>query len=257
MRDFIVAGNWKMNLKYNEASDLMLHINRFAVNNDQKAKILVGPPNLYLKKADELFHSNQIFVMAQDVSAFDQGAHTGEVSADMLKSVGTEYCIVGHSERREFNHETDEDIKMKVDQLIKNEIHPVFCCGETLNQRERGVTLKTIKSQITHSLFHLNEEQIEKVVIAYEPIWAIGTGKVATPAQAQEVHKGIRDFIASQYSDEVARKMSILYGGSVKPENAESIFEQPDVDGGLIGGASLDERTFTSIVNKLDKAKGV
>ncbi len=255
MRKFIVAGNWKMNLTYPQAQDLMLKINRFVVNNDQKATVIVAPPYLYLKLANDTFHSNQVLDMAQEVSAFERGAHTGDISAEMLKSVGVEYCLIGHSERRQYHYETDKTLAEKANLLINNGISPMFCCGESLNQRERDTTLRVIQSQISHSLFHLSAEDFSKVVIAYEPIWAIGTGEVATPDQAQEVHAYIRQMIVDHYGAEVAQNISILYGGSVNPGNAEQIFKQPDVDGGLIGGASLEADDFISIIKKLDRAK--
>ncbi len=255
MRKFIVAGNWKMNLTYSEAQDLMLRINRFVVNNDQQAEVVIAPPYLYLKLANDTFHNNQVQDMAQEVSSFEKGAHTGDISAEMLKSIGVEYCLIGHSERRQYHYETDETLAQKANLLIQNGIQPMFCCGESLNQRERGTTLRVIQSQISHSLFHLSAEDFSKVVIAYEPIWAIGTGEVATPEQAEEVHAFIRKIIMEQYGDDVAHNTSILYGGSVNPSNALSIFQQPDVDGGLIGGASLNADDFISIIKKLDQAK--
>ena len=177
----------------------------------------------------------------------NNGAYTGEVSAAMLESLQLTYCIVGHSERRAYHHETDEIVARKVDQLLKYNLRPIVCCGEVLQEREEGRQFDVVKKQITDGLFHLSAEQFANIVIAYEPVWAIGTGKTATPEQAQEIHAFIRGLIAEKYGKEVADETSILYGGSCKPSNAKELFANPDVDGGLIGGASLKADDFIAI----------
>jgi triosephosphate isomerase len=184
---------------------------------------------------------------AQNCYSKASGAYTGEISADMLKSAGVEYVILGHSERREYFNETNQLLKEKTDMVLSRGMTPLFCCGETLAQREAGIHIGFVSDQLTESLFHLDAETIKKVVIAYEPIWAIGTGVTASTEQAQEMHAMIRKHLASKYGEEVASKISILYGGSAKPSNAKELFACPDVDGGLIGGASLVARDFVDI----------
>ncbi|MDE5704283.1 MAG: triose-phosphate isomerase, partial [Bacteroidales bacterium] len=188
-------------------------------------------------------------VGAQDVSEHGQGAYTGEISADMLRSMGVEYCIVGHSERRKYFHETDEQVARKVENLLKEDITPIVCVGESLEDREAGRHFDWIRSQIEKGLFGLPQLDFVKVIVAYEPIWAIGTGKTATPEQAEEVHAFIRGVVEEKYGKEVARNLSILYGGSCNAQNAGELFAQEDVDGGLIGGASLKAEDFVKIIN--------
>lgn len=214
---------------------------------DRNTQMIVCPPFPYLEMAGDYAKESYFAVGAQDVSTEEKGAFTGEVSAAMLKSMEMEYCIVGHSERRQYHNETNAMVAKKVDQLLKNNIHPIVCCGERLEEREADKQFDVVKQQIEEGLFHLTTEQFKELVIAYEPVWAIGTGKTATPDQAQEIHAFIRNLIAEKYSKDVANEISILYGGSCKPSNAKEIFSKPDVDGGLIGGACLKAEDFMAI----------
>ncbi|WP_420576695.1 triose-phosphate isomerase [Ekhidna sp.] len=254
MRKKIVAGNWKMNCTLPEGKKLaseVIHMVEDEVNND--ADVILIPPFIHLTGIHSLIgSSNNIFLGAQNCHQHQSGAFTGEVSAEMLISAGATYVILGHSERREYFHETDELLADKVSFALDNNLTPIFCCGEKLEVREAGKHEDLVKTQVEKALFGLTKDQIKKVVIAYEPVWAIGTGKTATAEQAQEMHAFIRKQIADKYSQDVADSISILYGGSVKPENAKEIFSQPDVDGGLIGGASLKSRDFTNIVKAFD-----
>jgi len=249
MRKHIVAGNWKMNKTFEEADDLINDImdKLEGLTLDRNTEVVICPPFPYLEMASEYGDESYFAVGAQDVSEQDSGAYTGEVSAAMLESLQLTYCIVGHSERRAYHHETDEIVARKVDQLLKYNLRPIVCCGEVLQEREEGRQFDVVKKQITDGLFHLSAEQFANIVIAYEPVWAIGTGKTATPEQAQEIHAFIRGLIAEKYGKEVADETSILYGGSCKPSNAKELFANPDVDGGLIGGASLKADDFIAI----------
>ena len=249
MRKHIVAGNWKMNKTFEEADDLINDImdKLEGLTLDRNTELVICPPFPYLEMASEYGDESYFAVGAQDVSEQDSGAYTGEVSAAMLESLQLTYCIVGHSERRAYHHETDEIVARKVDQLLKYNLRPIVCCGEVLQDREEGRQFDVVKKQITDGLFHLSAEQFANIVIAYEPVWAIGTGKTATPEQAQEIHAFIRGLIAEKYGKEVADETSILYGGSCKPSNAKELFANPDVDGGLIGGASLKADDFIAI----------
>lgn len=250
MRKHIVAGNWKMNKTFEEADELISNImdKLEEVELDRNTQVIICPPFPYLEMASDFSDDSYFMVGAQDVSEHESGAYTGEISAAMLASMNIEYCIVGHSERRAYHHETDEQVARKVDQLLKNEIRPIVCCGEVLEEREAGKQFDVVRRQINDGLFHLDAEQLKQVVIAYEPVWAIGTGKTATPEQAQEIHAYIRGLIAEKYGDKVAKEISILYGGSCKPSNAKELFANPDVDGGLIGGACLKAEDFLAIV---------
>lgn len=249
MRKNIVAGNWKMNKRFEEADELVNGIMTLLEEKElpENTMMIVCPPYPYLEMCTDYSNDSYFMVGAQNVNDNDKGAYTGEVSAEMLKSLEIEYCIVGHSERRAYYGETDAIVARKVDQLLKNEIHPIVCCGEVLEEREAGKQFDVVRRQITDGLFHLTPEQFGEIVIAYEPVWAIGTGKTATPAQAQEIHAFIRGLIADKYGKEVADNTSILYGGSCKPSNAKELFANPDVDGGLIGGASLKAEDFIDI----------
>ena len=249
MRKHIVAGNWKMNKTFEEADDLINDImdKLEGLTLDRNTELVICPPFPYLEMASEYGDESYFAVGAQDVSEQDSGAYTGEVSAAMLESLQLTYCIVGHSERRAYHHETDEIVARKVDQLLKYNLRPIVCCGEVLQEREEGRQFDVVKKQITDGLFHISAEQFANIVIAYEPVWAIGTGKTATPEQAQEIHAFIRGLIAEKYGKEVADETSILYGGSCKPSNAKELFANPDVDGGLIGGASLKADDFIAI----------
>lgn len=250
MRKKIVAGNWKMNNTISEGEKLTAEIVNM-VKDEVKSDVTVilCPPYIHLSTVVK--HTTDIaniHVAAQNCSQYDSGAYTGEVSAKMLASIGVSHVLIGHSERREYFNETNEELAEKINQALANDLTPVFCCGEPLDIREEDEQFDYVTEQISDSLFHLSKENFEKVVIAYEPIWAIGTGKTATAEQAQEMHAKIRAHVASKYGKEVANATSILYGGSAKPSNAPELFAKADVDGGLIGGASLKSRDFVDII---------
>ena len=254
MRQKIVAGNWKMNKTFEEGDDLLFDIAKRLENAPLDVEIVVCPPMVYLELATDLVEEDdiEIKVGAQNVSQFENGAYTGEVSAAMLSSMNLDYCIVGHSERRKYFGETNEMLAEKVDRLIAYGIEPIFCIGESLEQRESNTHFDVIKSQITESLFHLKEEEISNVIIAYEPIWAIGTGKTASSDQAQEMHAYIRSLLTEKYGVELADEIAIIYGGSCNPSNAAELFSKADVDGGLIGGASLKADDFIKIAQSFN-----
>ncbi len=238
-----------MNKTFDEADELISNImdKLESTTLDRNTQVIVCPPFPFLEMTSDYSDDSYFAVGAQNVSDQESGAYTGEVSAAMLESMELDYCIVGHSERRAYYHETDEIVARKVDQLLKHNIRPIVCCGEVLEEREADRQFDVVKKQITDGLFHLTAEQFANIVIAYEPVWAIGTGKTATPQQAQEMHAFIRGLIAEKYGKEVADETSILYGGSCKPSNAKELFANPDVDGGLIGGASLNADDFIAI----------
>ena len=247
-RKQIVAGNWKMNMDFDEGRDLSISIIRNL--GPLEATVIFCPPFTHLNYLSVLTKGiNNLFLGAQNCNENYSGAYTGEVSAAMLNSVGCHYVILGHSERREYFNEGDDLLAKKVDVVLANGLQPIFCVGEKLDIRETGNQEKVVERQLTGGLFHLDQDQFAKVVIAYEPVWAIGTGKTASPGQAQEMHLFIRNLIAKNYNKSIADLTSILYGGSVKPSNAEEIFNQADVDGGLIGGASLNAHDFVALVN--------
>jgi len=250
MRRKLVAGNWKMNMSFQEADDLIAGILKDIEKNEipDKVEAVVCPPALYLELATDMAAGKELFVGAQNVSEHENGAYTGEISAAMLESVEVDYCIIGHSERRQYFQESDSQLAEKVDMLLKHNIKPIFCCGELLDDREDDMHMEVVSTQLEDGLFHLPEKDFNKVVIAYEPVWAIGTGKTATPGQAQEMHAFIRALVAKKYSQATADACMILYGGSCKPDNAAELFSQRDVDGGLIGGASLKADDFLSII---------
>ena len=238
-----------MNKTFNEADDLVNELMEKLESTelDPNTLVIVCPPFPYLEMTSDYSDDSYFMVGAQNVSDQESGAYTGEVSAAMLESMEIDYCIVGHSERRAYYGETDEIVARKVDQLLKHNLRPIVCCGEVLEERESNRQFDVVKKQITDGLFHLSADEFSNVVIAYEPVWAIGTGKTATPDQAQEMHAFIRNLIAEKYGDEVAENTSILYGGSCKPSNAKELFANKDVDGGLIGGASLKADDFLAI----------
>lgn len=252
MRKKIVAGNWKMNKNYTEAQELMHELDRYKKHNAINCEVYIAPPALYITTAKNIFLNDNVGVFAQDMSEHSSGAYTGEISADMLASVNATGAIIGHSERRQYHGETDSHCNRKVKLALDNGLVPIYCNGETLEQRKSGQHFEVIKNQTEVALFTLSAEEIKKVVIAYEPVWAIGTGETASPEQAQEIHAHIRSLIAAKYGQEVADEISILYGGSVKPDNAKEIFSKPDVDGGLIGGAALKIEDFTAIIKAFD-----
>lgn len=245
MRRNIVAGNWKMNLNHPDSTRLIDEINTSEIHSD--TELIVAPPSIYLSSFNKKQH--HFSLSAQNIHFEENGAFTGEISAEMLSSLNIKYAIVGHSERRSLFHETDEIIFKKVESLLKYKVTPIFCCGELKEEREEGRAFEVVSNQLNNLLTHLNEDQIKKVIIAYEPVWAIGTGLTASPEDAQKMHQHIRGSIADQFSIVTAENISILYGGSCKPENAKDIFSQDDIDGGLIGGASLDCKSFLSIAN--------
>ena len=249
MRKKYAAGNWKMNKTFEEGQILLSEVVNMVKDEltNPNVQVILGVPFPYLSTFSKLIDTPKVALAAQNCHPKSSGAYTGEVSVSMLKSVGVEYVIIGHSERREYFQESDQFIAEKVDAILAEGLTPIFCCGETLAQREAGIHFDFVKGQITNSLFHLDAETIKKVVIAYEPIWAIGTGVTASSAQAQEMHKELRGHLVNKYGSDVAGKISILYGGSVGAANAEELFSQPDVDGGLVGGASLKSRDFTEI----------
>ncbi len=248
MRKHIVAGNWKMNKNFEEADELLNNLMDQLENVELgDTRLIVCPPFPYLEMASDYGNDSYFMVGAQDVSAYESGAYTGEISAGMLESMEMDFCIVGHSERRAYHGETDQQVAAKVNNLLAHGISPIVCCGEVLEEREANKQFDVVKRQISDGLFHLNAEEIKNVVIAYEPVWAIGTGKTATPEQAQEIHAYIRSLLAEKYGKDVADEISILYGGSCKPGNAKELFANPDVDGGLIGGACLKAEDFLAI----------
>ncbi|MBA4197625.1 MAG: triose-phosphate isomerase [Chitinophaga sp.] len=252
MRKQIAAANWKMNLTLAQGEQLLDEIIAapHSLSNNQLAVFAVPFP--YLTMAQQKLSGKQnVFVAAQNCYSKKSGAYTGEVSVEMLQSIGIQYVVLGHSERREYFNESNHFLAEKVNICLEYNITPIFCCGEPLHIREADTQNEFVGKQLEESLFHLSAGQITKVVIAYEPIWAIGTGKTASNEQAQEMHAFIRQQFAAKYGEAVANEISILYGGSVKANNASAIFAQPDVDGGLVGGASLIANDFTAIINAL------
>lgn len=249
MRSKLVAGNWKMNKTFQEAEDLTAAITEEVEKlNTSNVEVILCPPSPYLEMVLDLTDETHVAVGAQNISDIDYGAYTGEISAPMLRSMEVEFCIIGHSERRKYFSESDELLSKKVDAALRSGIAQIFCCGELLPEREAGNHFRVVKRQLEASLFHLEEKQFRSVVIAYEPVWAIGTGVNATPGQAQEMHAFIRQLILANYGERVAQDAIILYGGSCNAANAFELFSQPDVDGGLIGGASLKAGEFLNIV---------
>lgn len=246
MRKKIVAGNWKMNLTQKDSLVLCQNVNQIA--NISDVQIVIFPPMLYVQ--DCLRNAEHIQVGAQNGFHKDMGAFTGEVSMLQLKDAGVSAVLVGHSERREFFGETNALLKLKVDAALTHQLTPFFCCGEPLEERENGTYFLFVKKQLEESIFHLSADEFAKIVIAYEPIWAIGTGKTASSEQAEEMHAAIRSWIEKQYGESIAQSISILYGGSCNPSNAKSLFACPNVDGGLIGGASLKVEDFSVLVAK-------
>lgn len=252
MRKQIAAANWKMNLTLSEAVSLIDELMTIPHQPGEQQEVVFGVPFPYLMAIQQKLAGHQnVSVAAQNCYNKKSGAYTGEVSAPMLQSIGTRYVIIGHSERREYFQESNSLLAEKVDICFEYGLKPIFCCGEPLTIREAGAENGYVETQLRESLFHLTAQQLTGFVIAYEPIWAIGTGKTASNEQAQEMHAHIRNTMAAQYSSEVANSISILYGGSVKAANAKAIFGQPDVDGGLVGGASLVATEFAAIINSL------
>lgn len=252
MRKKIVAANWKMNLTLAEGESLIQGILDAGLRLAEDREVIICPPFPYLIKAKTLVKNYpHFFVGAQNCSNEKAGAFTGEVSAQMLQSIGTDYVILGHSERRQYFQESGEVLRAKIALALENGLKPLFCCGEPLEVRESDQQESFVRRQLEESLFPFSAEELKHIVIAYEPIWAIGTGRTATPAQAQDMHAFIRASIAGKYGNEAALRQTILYGGSCKPDNAAELFACPDVDGALVGGASLKADSFVGIVNGL------
>ena len=250
MRHKIVAGNWKMNKNAEETEDL-LNALIDKLPTDKEVQIIVAPTFVNLASAVDHLEFTNIEVAAQNMHEAESGAYTGEVSADMLKSVGVNTVILGHSERRSIFHETDSQIAYKVDKALQHQMRVIFCFGEELKDRQNKQHFNVVENQLRDGLFHLDKAAWENIVLAYEPVWAIGTGETASPEQAQEMHEFIRETIRKAFDSNVAEDVSILYGGSVKPDNAKEIFSKPDVDGGLIGGAALNAKDFIAIVTSI------
>ncbi len=247
MRKKVIAGNWKMNKDLNESQDLVSKIIN-GLGNDAKCDVIVCPPYTSLSEVSSLIKSTPVKLGAQNLSFEDSGAFTGEISASMLKSVGCEYVIIGHSERRNIFGEPDEVINKKIKKALENNLKPIFCVGELLEQREDGTTMEVVKNQVLNGLKDVTSEQLSEIIVAYEPVWAIGTGKTATPEQAQEVHAAIRELIVENFSEDVADNLVIQYGGSVKPDNAGELLSKKDIDGDLVGGACLKADSFLGII---------
>lgn len=246
MKEIIVAGNWKMNKTYLEAKEFIARLNKKELF---KTKVVLAVPSLYLDRLVENNEQPTVYIAAQNCNENKSGAFTGEVSSHMLASIGVQYSIIGHSERRTLYGETNETIAKKILQCLHSNVKPILCVGETLEEREKEETYSVIKNQLESSLAHVDISTIEKIIIAYEPVWAIGTGKTATNDQAQEVHKFIFNWLMTTYSPQIAEKIPILYGGSCNLENAKDLFSQKNIWGGLIGGASLDLEVFSKIIN--------
>jgi triosephosphate isomerase (TIM) len=247
MRKQIVAGNWKMNNDYVDSELFVAKLLKALKHTT--TEVIIAPPFTSLLASSNSVKGSQVIVAAQNMHFAENGAYTGEVSAGMLKSVGVKTVILGHSERRAYFNETDAVLAKKVDTALAHDMRVIFCFGEELEDRKTGNEEAIVEAQIKNALFHLPASAWEHIVLAYEPVWAIGTGETASPEQAQEMHAFIRKTIANHYSTELADQVSILYGGSVKPANAKEIFSKTDVDGGLIGGAALDVEQFIAIIN--------
>ena len=250
MRNKVVAGNWKMNKTFTEAEDLVAGIVEQIEEHGkpQNVDIILFPPYVYLELAKDMVYDYPVFLGSQNVSQFDPGAYTGEISAAMLSSMHIDYCLVGHSERRKYFGENNEVLFQKVITALKEDVIPVFCCGEEKGQREDNKYFETVEQQLKETIFKLPVSEFNRLIIAYEPVWAIGTGLTATPEQAQEMHAFIRKLIRQKYGDDTADNLTILYGGSCNSKNARELFSMEDVDGGLIGGASLDALEFFRII---------
>lgn len=256
MRKQIIAGNWKMNKNHREGMDFLVHFFKLIDMEESLLEdtgkslpeIVISPNYLLLADAVLLSQGWDVKIAAQNCSSKKDGAYTGEISASMLKAIKVNYVILGHSERRAYFNETNSIAARKINRVLENEMSVICCIGETLNERESGKEFQVITRQLEECLFHLKEEQIKDIVVAYEPVWAIGTGKNASAEQAQEMHNYIRSVISGKFGKEISENISVLYGGSCNPKNAKSIFSQPDVDGGLIGGASLVPRDFVDVI---------
>lgn len=253
MRRFLIAGNWKMNGGPADAAELLEGLKKYKVEISDDVDVLVCPPYVSISMAVNYLHDTDIQVGAQNLYFENSGAYTGEISAPMLVESGCSYVLIGHSERREYFGETDESVNKKIKKALEFELVPVLCVGESLDQRKADIHLELIKNQVIAAFDGISASEALDVVVAYEPIWAIGTGETASPEQAQDMHAHIRGVLADLYDDETADEIRILYGGSMKPDNAEELLGQPDVDGGLIGGASLKAESFAEIITTAEK----
>ena len=250
MRKKIVAGNWKMNKEFQDAEDLMFEIvDELTEKGSGDTEVIICPPSVYLEMSSDIAAENGFMIGAQNFSQWDSGAYTGEISASMLHSMGITHSILGHSERRTYFGETDTIIAAKIDLALKYGMTPIYCCGEVLAERQAEKHFDIVRSQVSEALFHLSNEAVSQVIIAYEPVWAIGTGVTASSAQAQEMHAFIRSLLTEKFGEQISSEIPILYGGSCNAKNAAELFANPDVDGGLIGGASLKAADFVTIVN--------
>lgn len=250
MRNKVIAGNWKMNNDISQTTELINGITSALLSAESvKSIVIVCPPYTSLMTAQQLIKGSSIKLGAQDISLYDSGAYTGEISLSMLKSVGCEYVIVGHSERRQYHTETNEIINQKAKKVLSGGLVPIICVGETLEEREKNITSQVLTTQVKGVLAGLSATEVEKSIIAYEPVWAIGTGKTASKEQAEEVHLLIRTLISQLYSSTTADKVIIQYGGSVKADNAKELLSQPNIDGALVGGACLKADSFVAIIN--------
>lgn len=253
MRKKIIAGNWKMNKTLEEGMGLVSEVSNMLKDEyTGNAEVVIIPPFTHINAVNKLIAENpRLKSGAQNCSNHKSGAYTGEVSADMIKSCGATYVIIGHSERRQYFAEHNDWLAKKLDAVLEAGLTPIYCCGETLEEREANIHFNVLNTQILEGLFHLSQGEMKKVVIAYEPVWAIGTGKTASTAQAQEIHAFIRSLIAEKYDADTAQEITIQYGGSVKAENAAELFQSEDIDGALVGGAALQSRSFVDIVKAM------
>lgn len=249
MRKKIVAGNWKMNMNLQEGIALATELTNDLSKNKPNCDVIICTPFIHLASIANVINKEVMSLGAENCADKEKGAYTGEVSASMVRSTGADYVILGHSERRAYYNETPEILKEKVNLALQNNLKVIFCIGEVLEEREAGKQNEVVAAQLEGSLFDLTKEQFSNIVLAYEPVWAIGTGKTATAEQAEEMHAFIRKTIENKFGAEVAENVSILYGGSCKPSNAREIFSKPDVDGGLIGGAALKAADFEAIID--------
>ncbi len=249
MRKVIIAGNWKMYKTAGEALELVNGLKN-ELKGETEVEVVVCPPFTAISKVADALKGSNIAYGAQDIYWEEEGAYTGEVAPKMLTDLGCKFCIIGHSERRTYFHETNETVNKKVKAALKHGLTPIMCVGERLEERDSGKTFDVVKNHVEGGLAGLSKEDVAGIVIAYEPVWAIGTGRTATPEQAQEVHKYIRELLKKAYGDDVSSKVRIQYGGSVKPDNTKSIMAGPDIDGALVGGASLKVKDFAEIVRQ-------
>ena len=251
MRKKIVAGNWKMNMELAEGLKLAESVDTYFRLKPSKAEVILCTPYIHLAGVSQILKDGNVRLGAQNCASEPSGAYTGEISPAMILSTGAGYVIIGHSERRSYYHEDNQLLNRKTKHALSTGLKVIFCCGEVLGERESGKYFEVVKNQIENGLFNIPAEEIKNVVVAYEPVWAIGTGLTATPEQAQEMHQYIRGLFTEKYGKEIADNLTILYGGSCKPSNAAEIFSKPDVDGGLIGGAALKKDDFTAIVEAI------